>query len=92
MLAPLEDQGRAAAFARLVGGLLHALDVLHVLAGVLEVLLELVVEPLQRIDPLDLALLDLVQLLLHARGELVVEDVPEVGNQQFGDDEADLGG
>ena len=92
VLAPLEDQGRAAPLTLLVGGLLHALDVFHVLAGVFEVLFELGVELVQGVGPLDFAFLDLVELLFHAGGELVVEDVLEIFDQQFGDDEADLGG
>ena len=92
VLAPLEDQRRAAALALLVGGLLHALDVFHVLAGVFEVLLELGVELVQGGGPLDFAVFDLVEFLFHAGGELVVEDVLEIFDEQFGDDEADFGG
>src|SRR5262249_81525 len=44
VLAPLDDQGRAAALAFLVGGLLHALDVFHVLLRIAKVLLKFLVE------------------------------------------------
>ena len=92
VLAPLQHQRSAAAFALLVGGLLHALDVFHVLFGVGEVLLELVVELLQRVGPLFLAVFDLVEFLFQARRVLRIEDVLEVVDQQIGDDHADLGG
>src|SRR4029077_1178568 len=49
VLAPLDHQRRATALALLVRGLLHPLDVLHVLLGVAEVLGEALVELGERI-------------------------------------------
>src|SRR3954471_6279646 len=51
VLAPLDHQRRAATFALLVGRLLHTLDVLHVLGGVFEVLLELFVKLSKCVGP-----------------------------------------
>src|SRR5271165_6789221 len=51
VLAPLDHQRRTAPFTLLVGGLLHPLDILHVLFGVMEVLLELLIELGQRVSP-----------------------------------------
>ena len=50
-----------------------------------------VVEAAHRRHPLLLAVLDLVELVLHAGGELDVEDVGEGVDQQIGHQEAQLG-
>ncbi len=61
MLSPLDDQRRTAALALFISGLLHTLDVFHVLRSVFEVLLELFVEVGERLRPVFLAFLNLVQ-------------------------------
>ena len=91
VLAPLDHQRRAAAFAHLVGGLLHPLDVFHVLLGVAEVLLELLVEIAERVGPLFLAFFDLVQLFFQPGRVLEIENVLEVLHQQVGHHQPDLG-
>src|SRR4051812_18005428 len=61
VFAPLDDERRAAALALLVRRLLHTLDVLHVLGGVFEVLLELLVKSSKRVRPTFFAFFDLVE-------------------------------
>src|SRR6266496_2626136 len=92
VLAPLDDQRRTAALALFVGGLLHTLDVLHVLGGVLEVLLEFLIEIGERLGPGFLAFFDFVEFFFEARGVLNVEDVGEVLYKQIGYHQPDLGG
>ena len=92
VLAPLDHQRRAAALALLVRGLLHPLDVLHMLFGISEILGEALVEFGEGISPGFLALFDLVELFFEARGVLDVENVAEVFHQQIGDDQSDFGG
>ena len=91
MLAPLDHQRRATLFALLVRGLLHPLDVLHVLFGILEILLEFLVEVGQGVGPLLFAFFDFVEFLFQTRGVLHIENVAEVFDQQIGDDQADFG-
>src|SRR5579859_6850255 len=75
VLAPLQDQRRAAPLALLFGRLLHPLDVFHVLLGIAEVFLELFVELAQRVRPLLFAFLYFIQLFFQARRVLKVENV-----------------
>ncbi len=91
MLAPLDDQRRAAALALLVRRLLHTLDVFHVLLGVSEILGELLVELSQRVFPLFFSFFNFVELFFEARGVLEIENVLEVFDQQIGDDQANFG-
>ena len=91
MLAPLNHQGFAALLAGQVGGLLHPLDVGHMLFGVLQIFVELFVELADGFAPGNLSRFDLVQLLFHARGVLHVEDVVKILEQQSGNHPAQLG-
>src|SRR5579862_8558012 len=75
--APLDDERLAALLAREAGRALLALHVAHLDLGLLEVLRERVPEAAKRVDVVLLALLDGVELVLHAGGELDVEDVGE---------------
>ena len=61
------------------------------LFGVMEFLLELLVEALQRVGPGLLAILDFVELFFQTRRVLRIEDVFEVLDQQIGDNKANLG-
>ena len=70
VLAPLDHQRRAAALALLVRGLLHPLDVLHMLFGIAEILGEAFVEFGERVSPCFLAFFNLVELFFEARGVL----------------------
>ena len=90
--APLDDHGGSALVALLVGLLLHALDVLHLLAGAEEVSFELAPELRERVEVVVGAVLDLVELLLHRGGVLDVHDVVEVVDEQVRHHEAELGG
>ena len=92
VLAPLDHQGLAALLADQVGGLLHPLDVGHVLFGVLQVLVEALVELAHGLAPVELAVFDLVELLFHPRRVLHVEDVVEALEQQIGHHHAEFGG
>src|SRR5579864_57980 len=92
VLAPLDDERRAAALTLLVGGLLHTLDVLHVLLSVFEILGEAFVELRHGVGPLLFAFFDLVEFFFQAGGVGHVENVTEVVHEEVGDDEADLGG
>src|ERR1035438_6526988 len=58
MLTPLDDQRLAALLARQVGGLLHPLDVGHVLFGVLQVMVEFFVKIGHGAPPVEFAFLD----------------------------------
>src|SRR6202171_6520747 len=60
VLAPLDDQRRAAELTLLVGGFLHTLDVFHVLLGVSEILGKLLVKLGERVVPRLLAFFNLV--------------------------------
>ena len=68
------------------------LDRVHLLPGALAVLRELAVEVPQRLPPVDLALLDLVELFLHARGVLGLEEVLEALLHQVDHQPAERGG
>src|ERR1035441_525945 len=92
VFAPFDHQGLAALLAVQAGGLLHPLDVGHVLFGVLQVLVEPFVELADSLAPGDLPRFNLVEFLLHAGGVLDIEDVVEVLEQQAGDDSAQFGG
>src|SRR6266481_3465873 len=75
--APLDHHRAAALFADEIGGLLLALDVAHLRFRCDQALLEGLVELAEHRLPLDLAFFDLVQLLLHPRGELHVHHARE---------------
>ena len=91
MFAPLDHQRRAALFTLLVGGLLHPLDVFHVLFGILQVLLEFLPEVRHGVLPLLFSFFDFVELFFQTRRVLHIENVLEVLDQQIGDDETNLG-
>src|SRR6202171_885768 len=74
VLAPLDDQRRAAEFTLFIGGLLHTLDVFHVLLGVSEILGKILVKLGERVVPRLLAFFNLVELFFQTRGVLEVED------------------
>ncbi len=91
--APLDDHGLAALRAGGVGLLLQRF--LHLEAvglGRLQVTGEGPVEILEGPDPLQLALLDLVQLALHVGGELDLENVGELLGKYLVDHHPQLGG
>src|SRR6185437_5782125 len=92
MLAPADDHGLAALLAHVLGGRFHALVVLHVLFGVVEVGRTALVELGQGIGPTFPPLFDLVELFLHAGGILQLEDVLEIRGQELVDHGAELGG
>src|SRR6202140_1206508 len=92
VLAPLYDQRRAAEFTLFVGGLLHTLDVFHMLLGVSEILGKLLVKLGERVVPCLLAFFNLVELFFQPRGVLEIENIFEILDQQIGDDQADLRG
>ena len=68
VLAPLNHQRGAAAFALFVRRLLHTLDVFHVLLGVFEILGEFLVEVGEGVGPLLFAFFDLVEFFFQASG------------------------
>src|SRR5208282_6836925 len=86
VLAPFDNQRRAAEFALFVGGFLHPLDVLHVLLGVTEILGEFLIKLGKRIVAGLPAFFNLVEFFLEARGVLKVENILEDLDQQIGDD------
>ena len=92
MLSPLQHQRSAAPLALLVGGLLHALDVFHVLFSVGEIPLEFVVELPERVRPLLFAVFDLVEFSFETRRVLRIEYVLKVLDEQIGNDQADFRG
>ena len=92
MLAPFDHQRRATFFALLVCGLFHPLDVFHVLLGVLQVLLEFLVELGHGVLPFFFAFFDFVEFFFQTRRVLQIENVAEIFHQQIGDDQSDLGG
>src|SRR5258708_1379683 len=75
--AEAHQQLRAAVGTFLVERHALALDVAHLLAGSLEVPRELLVEVGDRLAPLEVAVLDLVELPLAGRGVPLAEDVVE---------------
>jgi hypothetical protein len=76
------DHRRAALVAGLRRGDLHPL---HPALGGLQRVLERVVELVEDLDHVLLGVGDVVELVLHVRGELQVEDLGEVLDQQVGD-------
>src|SRR6185369_13748379 len=88
---PLDDHRLAALLARELGGALLALHVAHLDDGLLEVLGERRPEAAHGLDPVLLALLDAVEVVLHAGGELDVQDVGEGLDQEIRHQEAELG-
>ena len=60
--------------------------------GGLELLLKRIVELVEHLDHLFLGGSDVVELVLHVGGELQVEDLGEVLDQQVGDRHAQVGG
>src|SRR6185436_16980669 len=87
----LEELPLAAGGAGLVGGL-ALLEILHVDAGLLEVGGEGLIELPDRVDPLPVAFLDLVEGLLHLRREGDLEDVGERLEEEVDHRLAQLGG
>ena len=85
--AELDDHLTAAVFADFLGLLRTDLDTLslHVGLGLLQCGGEIVIEPVENLHIADLALLDLVQLLLHLGGEAQVGNRGKLVYQQFGD-------
>src|SRR5207302_7912811 len=90
VFTPFDDQRRAATLALLVRRLLHPLHVLHVLLGVAEVFLELLIEAAQGVGPLLFSFFDVVQLFFQLGGVLVFEDVGEIRDQQVRHHHPDL--
>src|SRR5262249_25891117 len=88
---PLDHHGLATAIAHEVGRPLLALHVAHLDLGPLEVLRERRPEAAHGRDPVLLTLLDEVELVFHAGGELDVQDVGEGLDQQIGHEHAELG-
>src|SRR5882762_2021065 len=84
-------QQLAAALRALLPGRLADLLAGHLPLGPGEVTLERLVELPHRVDPLALALLDLVEVVFHLGGELDVHDVLEVRDELVGDGHAELG-
>ena len=89
--APALEQGLAAIGAGLPR-LRPDLDVAHLLLGAAQFGLEASVELLHRVGPGAVAVLDLVERVLHLRGELDVHDLREEGLQEVGHLDAELGG
>src|SRR5260370_2552253 len=88
VFAPFDDQRQAAAFALLVGRLLHAFDVLHVLLGIGEIFGELLVETLERVDPCLFALFAFIQLFFQTGGVCQVESIGKVRDPQNAHDQS----
>src|SRR5207247_6447368 len=88
--APPLDQPLAALGA-LLPGRGADLDVTPLFVRLLEVLLEPRIKLLNRIDPLPISLLDLVERVLHLRGELDLHDLWEEGLQEVGHLDAQRG-
>ena len=72
-----------------LGEHLLALDVAHPLLRHRQGALERRIERLQHRHPLFLALSDLIELLLHLRGEAIIDDAGEMLHQQVGHDPAE---
>ena len=81
-LTELEDHRRAAEVADLAGGNLYPL---HVRLGRPQLLLERIVELVEHLDHVGLGGGDLVELALHVGGELQVEDLGKLFDQQVVD-------
>src|ERR1035437_2254055 len=77
-LAPLQQQRRPAQIAFFVRLMLHALDVFHLLAGVLQLLFKVAVESFQQVRPLLVTLFNLVQFLFQLGRVRHVEDIRKV--------------
>src|SRR5262249_9658505 len=75
--APLDHDRLAALLARPLGGDLLALDVAHLGARLLELVLERAVEAAEQLAPVALTLLDLVEVRLHPGGERGRHDLRE---------------
>src|SRR3989441_13222898 len=88
--APPLDQPLAALGA-LLPGRGADLDVTPLFARLLEVFLELRIKLLNRVHPLPISLLDLVERVLHLRGELDIHDLWEERLQEVGHLDAQLG-
>src|SRR5215831_19010389 len=88
--SPLLQEFAAALGAGLAGGRPDLLA-LHLALGAGEVALERLVELADRVDPLALTFLDLVEVVFHLRRELDVHDVLEVRDQLVGHRHAELG-
>src|SRR2546430_1607482 len=86
----LDDDRPSALRADAIGGLLGHVRLLDRLRLLLDELAERSEEVANDRDPLDFAVGDLVEVLLHPRGEARVHDVREVLAQEVGDDEADV--
>src|SRR3989442_3813653 len=86
----LDDHRPSALGADAVSGLLGHVRLLDRLRLLLDKLAERLKEVANHGDPLDLAVGDLVEVLLHPRGESGVDDVGEVLAQEVGDDEPDV--
>ncbi len=91
-LSPLLHHGAAALFADLVCREFLSLQVLHVLRGLLQVLLELLVEISKRLNPGHLSFFDFVEFFFHSGGVLDIEDVLEVLHEHVGHNSAEFGG
>src|SRR5437870_706467 len=89
--APLDDHRLPALLAHEVGRALLALHVAHQDLGLLEVPGEWPPEATERVDVVLLALLDAVELVLHAGRELDVQYVGERLDQEVGHQEAQVG-
>src|SRR5262249_25935651 len=89
--APFDHHHRAALLACDVGRHLLPLDVAHLLVGLFKVAREGSVETLHRLLPVLLPLLDLVENVLHAGGELDVENIREGVDEKIGYEKAELG-
>ena len=84
----LDGHLRSTLFTALVGDDLLSFDVTHVLFRRLQIDGELGVEASQGSGPLDLALFDLVELLLHPGGIFDVEEVGKAFDKEVVDDDA----
>ena len=86
MPSPFDHQRSATLFALLVSGLFHPLDVLHMLFGIFEVLLEFLIEVGHGVLPLLFAFFYLIEFFFEPRSVLQIEDVAEILDQQVSDD------
>src|SRR5262249_5336473 len=90
--SPFDDHRLAALLAHEIGETLLALHVEHPDLRLLEVARKRLPEAPHRQGPVLLPLLDAIELVLHAGGELDVQHVGERLDQQVGHQEAELGG
>src|SRR5437899_5442650 len=86
----LDDHRTSALGADAIGGLLGHVRLLDRLGLLLDKLAERLEEVADDRDPLDLAVGDLVEVLLHPRGEAGVDDVGKVFAQEIGDDKPNV--